>query len=52
MLFHEGANFEQRRAHADADSFGFLRTSDHAPIVVGQDHHRQAFQIGAKQPLT
>lgn len=46
MLFDEGLALEKGLAHFDTNSFGFLAAGDDAAVVVGENHHRAAFEFG------
>lgn len=45
-------DLEPGGAHGNAECFGLIRAGNGAAIVVGENHHRQAVQAGAKHPFT
>ena len=44
MLLEVPPPLEGRRTHGDTERLGFRAAGDHAPIVVGEHHHRLAPQ--------
>ena len=45
MLFEQIAALEFRRAHLDAERFGFFRAGNNAAIVVRKNNYRAQAQL-------